>query len=371
MQALVSRMKQNSDNYPQPSSSHENDTDVPQEVTTNEQQKELDLQVARYIYATNAAFHSVQHPLDDSMVSLSLDGWSNVRKELIVAAWVIDKNGQSYLVNTIDTSGHQHTSEYLEAITSVKRAEELYTYVAGSIVTDNAFNMSSMGNNISQNNVNLIAYGCLAHMLNLLAKDFQMPQATKHVEKIVKYFRNNHFACAKFHELKDGKNLVLPLEIHWNSMCYCLEQYLQQWITLLKVCEDHKDKIDSEVAKIVSNISVKRNAIFKLISIAFTKVEANTIVELMQLYRKNGGLKRPLDYRMEIIRLTMEKFYKAEFLFTIVYPSSVLPPLRLRERHFPEYIPVTDKTDRQSFAAEYVMYAGKELDENEDTTART
>lgn len=104
-----------------------------------------------------------------------------------------------------------------------------------------------MRKRISDADSNIITYGCSAHLLNLLAKDFEMPNATKHIEKVVKYFRNYHFANAKFTELKDGGNLVLPLEIRWNTMADCLDKYLINWLVLYKICEEHKNQIKPDI----------------------------------------------------------------------------------------------------------------------------
>ena len=47
--------------------------------------------------------------------TLDLDGWSNVTNDPIVGISFI-ASGESYLVNTIDTSGESHTSAYLVSL---------------------------------------------------------------------------------------------------------------------------------------------------------------------------------------------------------------------------------------------------------------
>lgn len=61
------------------------------------------------------------------------------------------------------------------------------------------------------------------------------------------------------------------------------------------------------------------------------------------LYRKSGGKKSSLVYRLELIQLIMEKYHKDEFSCRKGRPSTHLTPLRLTGRHFPEYIPPTEK----------------------------
>lgn len=237
-------------------------------VTSDAHKKEIDEQLAKFIFATNSSFritehsefkkllnklrpgykppnrqriggelfnsfyetelHKIKPELKNNVVCLSIDGWSNVHNEPIVSICLTTNNGHTYLVDSTDTSGHPHTGDYLEEIVSdsIKKIETLYECVVGSVVTDNAANMVLMRKYVSKSINKIISYGCSAHFLNLLAKDFENPAATKYVERVVKYFRNNHFARAKFNELQTAGNLVLPLEIRWNTMCECLEKYL-------------------------------------------------------------------------------------------------------------------------------------------------
>lgn len=54
--------------------------------------------------------------LKGEVLSMSLDGWSNIHNEPIVCCSVVNENGESFLVKTIDTSGNAHTSEYLKEV---------------------------------------------------------------------------------------------------------------------------------------------------------------------------------------------------------------------------------------------------------------
>ena len=51
--------------------------------------------------------------LENKTVSLSLGGWSNVHNEPVVCVSVTTDKGDSFLTDTIDTSGCTHTSDYL------------------------------------------------------------------------------------------------------------------------------------------------------------------------------------------------------------------------------------------------------------------
>ena len=74
---------------------------------------------------------------------------------------------------------------------------------------------------------------------------------------------------------------MLPCEIRWNTLADCLQSYSDNWATILKVCEEHRDSIDVIVARKVQNLSIKRNAEnylkrMKSIVIALDKVESDS-----------------------------------------------------------------------------------------------
>lgn len=278
--------------------------------TSGEEKQKLDLQVARYLYATNTPFRHVENQefvklvtmlrpgykaptrediggplldfvyeqekmkcknlLEGQTVSLSIDGWSNIRNEPIVCACVTTKDGHTVLTDTIDTSGNRHTAEYLKDVTSkcIKEVESTYECKVGSVVSDNAANMSKMRQQLqNQDNENddntdvvpnIITYGCSAHILNLLAKDFDIPEASSHVIQIIKYFRNNHFARAVYTESK-GTSLIMPMEVRWNTMCQSIESYLKNWPKLMEVVDKYHE-IDDNIRIKVQNIGIKRTA---------------------------------------------------------------------------------------------------------------
>ncbi|GBM89906.1 hypothetical protein AVEN_84292-1 [Araneus ventricosus] len=103
-----------------------------------------------------------------------------------------------------------------------------------------------------------MAYGCSAHILNLLAKDLVKTDITKHVTNILTYFRNHHHPKAWYH-VEGGSALILPLEVRYNTYCDSLESYIKNWSILTKVCEDHRYEIDRDIANKILNIGLKRN----------------------------------------------------------------------------------------------------------------
>ncbi|KAK6186203.1 hypothetical protein SNE40_008288 [Patella caerulea] len=154
--------------------------------TSDTEKAALDKQCSKFIYATNSSFLTVEHRefkqfiemlrpwykpptrkdvagslldqvhedlqqkcaeiLSGKPVNMSLDGWSNIRNEPIVCISVTDELGNTFVVETVDTSGESHTGEYLYGLTvnCIKKVEEKYGCEVKSFVTDNAFNMVKM-----------------------------------------------------------------------------------------------------------------------------------------------------------------------------------------------------------------------------------
>ena len=253
-------------------------------VKTSEADKsKLDKEVGKYIFATNTSFRSVEHPqfkkmirmmrpgysppsrscvannilnsvfdeelakckgsLAGQTVAMDFDGWSNIHNEPIICVSIVTENGDSYLVKTIDTSGSPHTSDYLteQAKGAISEISRDYGVDVRSFVTDNAANMRAMRKQLASAHeeendkcTRIIAYGCSAHLANLLAQDLDIPDVKSHIVHIVKHVRNTHLPAAKYKEA-GGKKLILPSETRWNSIADCLEIYLQNWPLLVNI----------------------------------------------------------------------------------------------------------------------------------------
>ena len=76
----------------------------------------------------DSLMNTCRQTLENKTVSLSLDGWSNVHNELVVCVTVTTDKGDSFLTDTIDTSGCAHTSDYLTQLAenSIKSCQEKF-----------------------------------------------------------------------------------------------------------------------------------------------------------------------------------------------------------------------------------------------------
>ncbi|KAM7178000.1 uncharacterized protein RBU57_001791 [Macrochelys suwanniensis] len=292
-------------------------------IRTSRLQKEvIDEKTARFVYVTNSPFCMIENPhfinmvqslrpgysppnradvagklldkvyerdieqcakdLDGEIVNLSLDGWSNNHNDPVVCACVTTEEGNIFLTETTDTSGNAHTAEYLQevAVKAITNCEKNFKCLLCSVVTDNVANVSKMRRNYLEESPKLITYGCSAHLMHLLAKDFSVSEITANVAEIEKYFHNNHFAAAVLKKV-GGTKLTLPQDVRWNSVVDCFEHYIKTWPNLLTVCEQNRKEIDGTVSTKVLNIGLKRNvehvlSTLKPISVPLNKMQGNS-----------------------------------------------------------------------------------------------
>ena len=116
-----------------------------------------------------------------------------------------------------------------------------------------------MRRSLKDHDLDIITYGCSAHLLNLLAHDVEIAGVKNHIVQVVKYFRNHHLPAAWFKQA-GGKALILPQDVRWNTLADSIESYLKSWPSLLQICEEHRSDIDSTIYTKVQDLQIKRLA---------------------------------------------------------------------------------------------------------------
>lgn len=78
-----------------------------------------------------------------------------------------------------------HDADYLKIISlqSIQKVEQSFGMHVKSFVTDNATNVSKMKRDLAvSEDLNIIQYGCSAHIINLLAQDVEIEGVTAHIK---------------------------------------------------------------------------------------------------------------------------------------------------------------------------------------------
>ena len=86
----------------------------------------------------------------------------------------------------------------------------------GLFVTDNSKNMDKMRRELEEENENLIPYGCLSHVLNLLGQDLTPAPIMKHIVEINK-FLSHHVPSAWLKGQLGCTRPQLPSETRWKG----------------------------------------------------------------------------------------------------------------------------------------------------------
>jgi len=104
------------------------------------------------------------------------------------------------------------------AVKAINNCEKNFKVKVCSFVTDNTGNVKLMRKNLEElEELNIIQYGCNAHILNLLSHDLEIPNVQANILKIIKYFKNKHLPPA-WYKKANGKKLISRVEVRWSTV---------------------------------------------------------------------------------------------------------------------------------------------------------
>jgi len=160
----------------------------------------------------------------------------------------------------------------------------------------------------------IIAYGCSAHMLNLLSADVEVSDVKDEIVTIAKYFRNRQRPAAWF-KTAGGSNLSLPIDVRWNTVSDAILSFLKNRGILVQVCQDHKDDIDPPIVERVNDVTFANKAkiytdLMKPISVALDRAQSSgsTISVCVEIWHKLGmDLSTQPDSVMKLFDIRRDK----------------------------------------------------------------
>ena len=103
----------------------------------------------------------VKHLISGMSATIAIDGWSTITNQPIIGICIYAA-GNCYLVDTIDTTGDSHTTEFLVDLLlhQIEEIQEKWEVNITSVVSDNAANMAAMRTRIKELDQKLHTYGC-------------------------------------------------------------------------------------------------------------------------------------------------------------------------------------------------------------------
>ena len=159
---------------------------------------------------------------NNKTTTMQQDGWSSVQNDPVIATSVVS-DGKGYFVDAKDTGTTHKTAEackakFKDSKSQQSHAETTYGCKIRSFVTDNAKNMDKMRKELEEEDENLIPYGCLSHVLNLLGQDLTPAPTRKHIVEINKFFRSHHVPLAWLKGQLECTRPQLPSETRWKGL---------------------------------------------------------------------------------------------------------------------------------------------------------
>lgn len=275
--------------------------------TTVEQKEILDRQLARMVYATNSPFHMINQPefekliymlrpsykppnvkllgrealnhtyedlrktmkesLRGKCVCMIIYGWSNVFKEPMVCISVFDVlEKEFHLIDCVDTADTIHAADYiLISITNAITECKTFGCDVKSIVVDNVSNVNNIRahlalcEELADSKPDIVTYGCSTQIINLLVRELRKRITESNVTAVCKYFRKNNFAGKKYY-MAGGKPLNLPSKDNLSTIVDMLEDFVENWHILSKICTDFKTDIEVEIVANVLDKQLKITA---------------------------------------------------------------------------------------------------------------
>lgn len=198
-------------------------------------------------------------------ITLSQDGWSNVRNDPILAT-SLHVDGKCYLYDAKDCEDEQKTSEYcaLSAIDAIKSIEEKYEKKVFAIVTDNENKMLKMRKIVTEKFPDVFTFGCNSHYLNLVEQAIAPSNIIAHIRDIHKFFRNHHRPHSWLKK-KNGKTPQLDTCTRWNSQLDCLETFIANFKLYNEITNEHEEFVTNEqfrkVKQKLGNVGLFNNAV--------------------------------------------------------------------------------------------------------------
>ena len=196
--------------------------------------------------------------LNNKTTTMQQDSWSSVQNDPVIATSVVS-DGKGYFVDAKDTGTTHKTAEACKTIFegSKSHAETTYGCKIRSFVTgDNAKNMDKLRSELEEEDENLIPYGCLSHVLNLLGQDLTPAPIMKHIVEINKFFRNQHVPSAWLKGQLGSTRPQLPSETRWKGQLICLDSYLTNRTYYIKFIHDRPDEGDRAIVQKIVDMNM-------------------------------------------------------------------------------------------------------------------
>jgi len=274
-----------------------------------ENKAKLHEQAARFIYATNLPFETVNHPefvkfvkllrpsynppsayvigsslletihhsitseakeqMHGKFVTILQDGWSSTHGVPVISHSLSVEGNRIFHLNAVNCHSNSKTARYCHELLqdAILTAETQYGCIVGALITDNCNTMLALHNLVRESRPDMFVFGCNTHLLNLIGKEITDGNLIEKVKKIQHFFKDHDYTREELRKLK-GFQPVFPCDTRWNSQFACLQNYLKNHSIYFEIAKQPEAKATPEVLILLSDISF-----FKSIELAAKNME--------------------------------------------------------------------------------------------------
>ncbi|RHZ82237.1 hypothetical protein Glove_110g32 [Diversispora epigaea] len=170
---------------------------------------------------------------DQIGVTVTFDGWTNVRNEHIMGIVIITSEGHPYVWKAIDISSEHETHiEVMEKTNTILEELNNNSIKVCALVTDSAGAYAASRRRLRISKKSIVFFPCFAHQLNLCVGEVfkestEFKTTLDKAIRLASFFRNsnNKFFISKLKEIQyeeynKESTIVSPGETRWNSYYY-------------------------------------------------------------------------------------------------------------------------------------------------------
>lgn len=203
----------------------------------------------------------MEDKLTNAVITLMLDGWSNTSNDSIIAV-SIHTGKSTHLLDAIDCGSEKKTAKFCAEIAEkvISEFKQKYDKNIFAVCCDNENKMKKFRDIITEKHPHILAFGCSAHYMNLVAKEITPKSLMKYVVEIQKFFRNHNRPHGWLIE-KKGHKPQLPNETRWNSEEACLSSFIFNYQKYIEISIEHKDDIDTNILTFLDNKGLYRECV--------------------------------------------------------------------------------------------------------------
>lgn len=266
--------------------------------------------------------------------TMSLDGWTDVSGNSIVAVMLVDGDKNHYIGN-LDLDYVRHTAENIKAELIKLMGDKMN--IAKAVVTDNPRVMLKLRNELCSGSSHLISLNCVLHGLNLVCKDTLKTNEVEpwvgDITRLVTFFSNSSIWRKKLDNWgqtnKVTRFLEKYVEVRWYSFVSMVLS-VQRYENGFKYCAGLNEegvKLPEDVVLIINSTIFKHaNFLCQILkpiadSIAFLERDKcrlcdvwTELLRIYQYYKQNQG-NFPVRY-INTLKVVMQSLNQRASLFT-------------------------------------------------------